>query len=100
MMDASIVVVGLVSPYLHITVHYVIVCMRKHKKKTYLQEDITQYCPHDFLMTQKTAQEAQKRRKAQPSLSVDNGGCLVEFRTLGSHGSSDFQIWHSGECFF
>lgn len=38
-MDASVVVVRIVSPFLHITAHYVLVCEWK-QKTTYVRADI------------------------------------------------------------
>lgn len=78
-MDASLVAVSIVSPYLH---PYRSTLSDSLHVKAQKQVDVAQYCLFNFLMTQKknlqkTDQVANEQRNAPFPLSADKGGCHI-----------------------
>lgn len=83
-MDTTIAVISIGSPHLHITARYMIVCLWKA-----LKQHMYRLMLHNTIDT-KADQVAKKRCNAQLLLSVDKGGCRIEFRSWGSRRVGKF----------
>lgn len=86
-MDVSIVAVSTVSPNLHRTLHYALVCTWMHK--------VVQYCLHTFPWHRKQSKWLNNRCTAQLSLSVDKTRSHTEIWTWDRRGSSDLTTRNS-----